>query len=976
MPTEDLTYKVTFDTSEVAQKLNEVKNALDVAFGAQAFNAAGPDPFPFQGLFNAATSMSSNAMSSAQQGVQMAQSTFSSVQNMFNTVAETARLGYGKFSRDLEMTGLMSGGMRGAPHPLTYGQQIASIERDDFWGNVGGMMGFGYRPTMTMSAAEYSRRNRGELMDKFMEPSWSEAIGLGVGAVATIGSGPVGWGAFALTAAPFAAKAALYPFTSELRHQRALESYVRGTSWRFLSGQFNREDTEGLGRYLRDLPDQGPVAARGYGRTEVDEVLNTFTEAGGFDYVRNAREYRQKVDQVFQGHRELMHTLHITSKEASALMGQLSRELGVENFAGFSANVGVLADRAGLTRNEAATFIMQSAEMVRGTGYGMGNFALGAGRLLEDVRGMAQAGILTKEDIRQFGGEQNIALNMARSAMNFAGSPTGFVSQAALMSAQLGGAFGGPGGPQTALGQMASMGMQGQLATAANYFNDPMDFVRFFGQQQQLVDQMGPEVAMQQKTMLAIEQAQRVFGRKSFSSADLYGAFRAMGIDHQQAREMVVTRDAAASDKIPTIGEDYYNRALAVLEQREEEGESPAARALRQAGSAIEGTIWKPITGTAEGIYVGIEQGSAAIGRGLERAWETATGGIFETISTKPAGLATAWRLGGDYAKKHKDLMTLNDKEAAALESRIMADIGDTSLNVIRYRRRQNIQDLSLADARAEVQGYIENKNRDVITDALGYGYDVVPGGKLIGLASKFLGYIGFESGTSAGLGETAEALGFEREGFQSDIARLAYSAAVQYDKLKDPKQSREDFIKSTILKDLKKDSQRLGEKGLSRLKEVVEGMDMQMVSAFVQQGAVETRHDRENYQKELRDVAITRLENSGIKRADISEAMIEKEKAKVTDNTIIARLLGVDEEKIAGRSEAGDIFRQRLAATKLAGYELFKTQTDQGYVFDESTAKITNAMNQQLMADALTKMASGRMTDAEAIPVKMVELA
>ncbi len=33
MATEPLEYKITFDTSEVAQKLSEVKNAMDVGEG-------------------------------------------------------------------------------------------------------------------------------------------------------------------------------------------------------------------------------------------------------------------------------------------------------------------------------------------------------------------------------------------------------------------------------------------------------------------------------------------------------------------------------------------------------------------------------------------------------------------------------------------------------------------------------------------------------------------------------------------------------------------------------------------------------------------------------------------------------------------------------------------------------------------------------------------------------------------------------
>ena len=120
-----------------------------------------------------------------------------------------------------------------------------------------------------------------------------------------------------------------------MRHQRALEKFVGGTSWRFLSGEFNKGDREDLGQYLRELPDQPSIAAKDYSRGEVDEMLSTFTEAGGFDYVRTAQDYKEKTKQLFDGHRQLMHTLHVASKEATALMGQLSRDLGVEIFKWF-----------------------------------------------------------------------------------------------------------------------------------------------------------------------------------------------------------------------------------------------------------------------------------------------------------------------------------------------------------------------------------------------------------------------------------------------------------------------------------------------------------------------------------------------------------------------------------------------------------------------------------------------------------------
>ncbi|KYK22761.1 hypothetical protein AYK24_00605 [Thermoplasmatales archaeon SG8-52-4] len=1002
MATEPLEYKVTFDTSEVAQKLSEVKNAMDVAFGAQAFNAAGPDLYPFQQLFSstALTSLNSmapvsfgvpegvsNAMVAAQQGVQMARSTFSDVQNVFNTVAESARLGYSKFTRDLEMTGLMAGRMAGPQPTLSYPEQLQQISNNDYWGNVGGALGFGYKPTMTMSAAEYARRNAEETADKFMEPTWGEAIGLGVGAVAAMGGGPVGWGLLGLTAVPFAAKAALYPFTSELRHQRALESYVSGTSWRFLSGQFNRQETEQMGQFLRGIPDRDNIAARGYGRLEVDETVAAFTEAGGFDYVRNAREYRQKVERLFEGHRELMHTLHITSKEASTLMGRLSRDLGVENFGAFSANVGVLADRAGLTRNEAATFIMQSAELVRGTGYGMENFALGAGRMLENVRNMARAGILSPEDLRQFGGEQNIALNMARSAMNFAGSPMGFVTQAAFMSAQLGGGN---------LGQVAGMGINAQLNAAAGLFRSPMDFARFFGQQQNLVDQMGPEVAMQQKTMLGIEQAQMLFNRRQFSSNDLYGAFRAMGYSHQESREMVSTRDLAASDA-PTRREQDYSRALERLRQMEEEGESPFGRAWRGLGRELEGAIWRPITGAAEDAYIAIEKGYKTAERALGRTFTALTGGIFEVQSSKPTGLMAALTLGKDFTKQYKNLMNLGDADIAELEKSIISNMGDSRLMVDAVHRSLvsipgvpgiipmsidagtvGVGTLSATDAAREVQGIIENIGKEDRKKYTGRGR-ASWGASLVNWITGAT-YTSKEMETISGL---AEALGpdFTEESVQSTLAQAFYAADVEYaqaqkaGKLKKG-MTREEFIRGRVTTYLEPIREKLGGDNLENLNRFVQTASSELISALSGQGMAENREERDKFQMTLKTAAEDRImAEKGITRDKITEDMLREELKTTTFDDAIAALIGEKTGTMQGRQDAAAVFRQRLGATAIAGQALFTIKDDQGTpIFDQNTAQMIQATNSQLIANGITRMTSGQLSDAEAIPVKMIK--
>ncbi len=987
MATEPLEYRITFDTSEVAQKLSEVKNAMDVAFGAQAFNAAGPDVFPFQQLFqtSALTNLTgaapvsfgvpeslSTAMTSAREGMQMARGTFGDVQNVFNRVAETARLGYSKFTRDLEMTGLMAGGMRGAPQPMAYGELMGQIQQGGFLDDLIGGKGFGYSPTMPISRKEYISAHRAQTMEDFMEPSWGEAIGVGVGAA--FAGGPVGWGLVGIGAAALGTKAALYPFTSELRHQRALESYVRGTSWRFLSGQFNREDTEGLGKYLRELPDQPAVAARGYGRGEVDEMLGTFTEAGGFDYVRNAREYREKTKQLFEGHRELMHTLHVSSKEAVALMGQLSRDLGVENFRAFSGEVGVLADRAGLTRTEAASFIMKSSEMVRGTGYNMQNFALGAGRMLEDVRNMAQAGIISQEDLRQFGGEQGIALSMARSAMNFAGSPAGFVSQAALMSAQLGG-----GG----LEDVAGMGMQQQLGATAGLLSSPMAFARLFGAQQRLADEIGPEGAMQQRAMMAVEEMQMIFGRQRFTSEELFGALRVSGRSVQEAKQITWLRDQAGRTDIPGIGQDARTRGADILRRTQEEGETPFDRSMRRTLDWIEDVTWKPVTRRAETLYTAIERGTEVGGRALGRAWTTFTGGIFEVDSTKMPGLESAWRIGGRYAEKHAQAMGLNAEQAKALDSEFMNYLGDGSAIKIaknKYVERTEeekqqrgtpaggpaypgmsgtpsdlklikeqvtLDKLSAAESSKELEGYLENLGRE----------ENLARNPFLSGVGRLLAGVTYQGRISTIIGETAEDIDdLTREELQADLARSAAMAGQEYLTKRKAGEiggdiSIEKYTRQSMREDLRR--LKLGPKQREKFFGMIGELTDLQLQEFQRTGVVLLEEDRVKQQKALRDLAIRKIEDRGEKADD---AAIEAEQSKFGRYALLADLSGTEETTLEGRIKAGGIHQERLAASIREGVLLFGKETDAGgFVFDEQTAKITNAVDIHRMSEKLT---------------------
>jgi len=961
MATEPLEYKISFDTSEVAQKLSEVKNAMDVAFGAQAFNTAGADAYPFQGMFEGATSMASSAMTSAQQGVQMAQGTFGSIQDAFSTMAETSRLGYSKFTRDLEMTGLMSGSMRGAPQPMTYGEHIQQIRQGDLWDDIMGGAGFGYSPTMPMSKKEYTRRHKDETLNDFMTPSWGEAIG--VGAAAAFASGPVGWGTVAIGAAALGTKAALYPFTSELRHQRALEGFVSGTSWRFLSGELNREDTREIGQFLRELPDQPSMEQKGYTRSEVDETLSTFTEAGGFDYVRNAREYREKTKQLFEGHRELMHTLHVTSKEATSLMAQLSRDLGVDNFTAFSGEVAALATGAGLTRTEAASFMMKSAEMVRGTGYNMENFALGAGRMLEDVRNMAREGIISKEDLRQYGGEQNIALNMARSAMNYAGSPAGFVTQAALASAQLGG-----GG----LEDVAGMSFQQKLGITAGSFRTPWDLLTFGAKQKGLADEMGPQIALMDKTAGYLDQLSMMVGDRDMTGAQFESALvTGLGVAPSDAKQMRYQFESAGAD-LPTLREQNNVRVLEAYKQKASEGISPFEKEMIALKKATVEPVWEGITGIAEAGYIGIENRMSAFGRGVSNLVYKATGGYFAPEDTRPQGIITAMLLGGEYEKQHQVLMNMSAEERAEMNESILSGEGNVFRNKITRTigiatsdgRRAGfklteeetyLSEMEAKEARMRVGEYIDDLGKEEEEFSL---LDLNP----IVAAASLISNVFDTSEMRESIKNTSEALEMREDDYQTTLARMAYGGATEYeillkqDKLPEG-MSREQFIKKSMIDDLRAFKPQLGDDDWEDAVSNISNMNLKTLGKFVGQGISQYTEDYKTYMTEKRNVARGILRESGLKDEEITEDLLNKEEEKLTFDDFRANALGTAKKIILGREGADETYRERFGRQLIENEDLLTRPTAAGGVeFDPIASAQIQAANSSIIATVLTE--------------------
>jgi hypothetical protein len=711
--------------------------------------------------------------------------------------------------------------------------------------------------------------------------------------------------------------------------------------------------------------------------------------------VRNAREYREKTKQLFAGHRELMHTLHVSSKEAVALMGQLSRDLGVEDFGAFSAEVGVLSQRAGLTRTEAASFIMKSSEMVRGTGYEMKGFALGAGRMLEDVRDMAKAGIISQEDLRQFGGAENIALNMARSAMNYASSPIGIVGHGALMAAQLGG--GGVEG-------VAGMGIGEQLAATTGVVRTPMDLIRLVGGQRRFVDAMGPELLNAERAKMWLQQAQMVFGPK-VGSEDFHDFLITQKLSEAEATAIVATRDRYGSD-LPTLT-DRNNAVVAErIRQMKEEGETPIGEAIRVAAADISGELWTPMTRRAEKMYTGIEQLMRVGGEAFGRFTYMMTGGAFAVKTTKIPGLELAFQLGGDFAKRHEISMDMNEEQAAEMNAQIVRDMGDSQLKVGRYReikrteeemmqrgppaggagilgypgrsdksvdyiptslRQVGIGTLSGKEAAIYAEDLIANIGRE----SFGIGEMFDPGSfmatailgsavaPLVATGTNILKWLGWESTSTGTLGKIAEGLGpgVTRERVQASLARMSHLLAGEYGELGEAartKETRDEFVKRGLLKYTKSWEEIYGEEGTQQLEVLLAGLDKDAMSAIIGHGMALRPEEKENYDAERRRIAIEKLEKRG---ADTDDAAVTREMGtlKFADMKFfyldVSTKQGQEREAADAKYEA--IF-SRSVVQKLQGFQ-GKNEAG-GTTFDEASLRVTTDASSILMSEAIQR--------------------
>jgi len=421
MAEEVLTYKVEIDQADLAIQLADIKNQVDMAMGSLAFNQLNQGIIndPIVGTISRFSQFAGSSMQAVQKEV-------TEMQSLFMSGFESSRLGFRKFTHDLETAGLISGA--GTPqlqslYSASRSYAPSEIEESGFFGSlIGSEFGIGYDPNMAISRGEYMR----EMTTRFREQApgklWNVAamglsfVNLPLGL--TMGAGKI------ITDA----------MDYENRAVETLGEFIEQSSFRNIN-QLSKTDSREAAKFIRNLSEDIDIRATVGDATDVENVVTTFAGAGGFLDTSNLEEYKRRAKEAVENFRLIQYTLNSTSEEALTVMGELLQTTGgnVEDIASLVQQASTIGTRSGFTTVEMLQLAGQAGEMVRGSGRDIQTAMTGAIQMQGVVR---EGALFTPELLQQFGGSQNLSLELLKSAYNYGTTPMGQVYAAARAGGQ------------------------------------------------------------------------------------------------------------------------------------------------------------------------------------------------------------------------------------------------------------------------------------------------------------------------------------------------------------------------------------------------------------------------------------------------------------------------------------------------------------------------------------------------------------
>ena len=473
---ETIDYKVRIDTSGVADQLQNIKNQVDQAMATYNWRTRTPDPqpqafaFPYDNYTGGGTTPSyiSPTIAAGQAIDTGAQQAYQASRN----ILETSRLGFQKFTQDVQNAALITSIGR-APSLANYGEPLMPDFSDNgtFRREFEALTGWGYNPHMSMTYGAYSRYAQNAFGDNLTSSivSAMNTTGNVLGGVA-LASTIFGTGALAATLGPAGMVLGAAPIlTQDALASANINAYTRDTSWRFLSGRLSRGDTERIAAEATHMGRTPELVGYGMGLSDVQQTIKTYTEAGGFDMVRNASEFADAMKTIVGSIAQGAQTMRMSREDYATFHAQMSKFGMVPNAASALGLQQVIAGQAlaaGYTPAEMIQFGMQSAEMVRGTGISMGTAFMGGIGALADIKAMARSGDISIETLNQLNGAENAAATMNRVGYGWANSAAGFTQFAA----------------ESYYGRNAAgMGLTNMMSGAIGRITSPMEFLRFQG---------------------------------------------------------------------------------------------------------------------------------------------------------------------------------------------------------------------------------------------------------------------------------------------------------------------------------------------------------------------------------------------------------------------------------------------------------------------------------------------------------------
>ena len=390
-PEEEITYRVNVDTSNLSAQLQQVRQEI-----GQSMQAGGTFSAPTMGAMMAAPI---GAIENAQQ----------QISTHANTAFGSAVMGLQRFSEDAQMAV----------------ERVGGGWRDMYRS----FMATGWSPDMPITRRDWGEAHRRE-MDYDIRMGF-RAGGMVAGTAAGAWFGPWGAAIGGWAGERVGGMAHTAYATTIGRGHIALEDterFIRDTSWRFAGGRIEGTEARDLAYSIQAMRRDPAVRGERLGRSDIQEIQAEFTEIGGFDFVRSAEEYADRMRQVVTQHRDVMRTLRVSRSEALQIMRGMD-DLGLEgqgfDYATTAAMTNAMARRAGYRGTEMLEFGMQSAQLAQGFGLNMGGGFLSGMEVLTMLR--EHPGLYSRQMIQQAGGIENIAMNVQQRAYQWATGTQGFL---------------------------------------------------------------------------------------------------------------------------------------------------------------------------------------------------------------------------------------------------------------------------------------------------------------------------------------------------------------------------------------------------------------------------------------------------------------------------------------------------------------------------------------------------------------------